>query len=169
MLGEVAAVFPIREVASVPDDQTLNAAGVSRQRYELELLLLCVAAALHAIETAGMPPESENATAEGLYSWIHEQEQVRRDLLLENVEEVVEVYAAAASVDQATPPGATDFAAVDEEFGERLMSLGPINETRTAACFRLCLGMPSALWSAQVSGAMGSLLSGGLIGYAGDA
>jgi hypothetical protein len=131
------------------DGRWLKDAGITLQQYQAELLLLSAAAAMHTIESSGLPPETETAVAAGLFDWVRTLPTGARDLLLRSLDEATDTYAQAAASDEGHPTPMTDVAELEAAFGDRLLNLGENSEVRGTACVRLCLVIPKALWPAQ--------------------
>lgn len=72
MVGSSLNHFPKEALASSADAWACRDAGVSEIRFANELLLLAAAAALHALESAGLTPADENELAQGFYDWMHQ-------------------------------------------------------------------------------------------------
>ena len=145
-IGGAIGFGPYRTVAAASDDGELSAAQVTRTQYEHELLLLCCAAAVHAIETAPMSRGTDHEVVGGFYQWIRELDARAGTFLLENLENAVEEYAQASKLDAERSPSPTELLAIEEVFAGRLFALGTENQQRADACFRLCIAAPRVLW-----------------------
>jgi hypothetical protein len=75
----------IRKFPAAACDEALLEIDISNARYEGEFLMLSSAAALHAIETAGLVPMEKNAAAAGFYDWLRELPKPTRKFLLETL------------------------------------------------------------------------------------
>lgn len=162
-LGWQPMVAWFKNFAGTVDPKSLLEAGVTVSRYADELQLLASAAALHAIETSGLPPEMENEVAAGLFQSLREQQSPSREFLLQNVDQATETYAQAWQSDQESNPTQIDLTFLEEELGERLLMLGENNEVRGHACVRLCLVSPKVLWPSKYKTAKVMLVKAGLL------
>ena len=162
-IGFAISSLLIEELARAPDAKQLLAAGISRAQYTDELVLLSSAAAMHAIESAGLSPKDENAAAAGLYSWLRERTEPGRTFSLHSIEDTLANYAAASRAEAEAGPSGSTLSALEEEFGERLLELGENNKVRGEACVLLCLVAPRILWPSQYKTAMIMLREAGLV------
>ncbi len=149
VIGRAILGGPCRTFAAARDEQELCDAKVSRVQYEHELVLLCCAAAVYAIETAGLLGGMEQDVVAGLYGCIRELPDDTAGFLLQNVEDAAEAYAEAWQHDIDNKPSVAELSALEEVFGERLLAMGEDNETRGMACVRLCIVAPKTLWPIQ--------------------
>jgi len=152
VIGRAILGGPYRTLAAGRDDRDFSDAKISRAQYEHELLLLCCAAAVQAIESAALPAGMDNDVVAGLYGCIRELPIAIANFLLQNIEDAVEAYAEAWRQDIENKPSVADLSALEEAFGERLLSLGEDDETRGMACVRLCIVAPKTLWPVQYEG-----------------
>jgi len=162
-IGGAIGFGPYRAMAAAPDDRDLSAAQLTRIQYEHELLLLCCAAAVHAIETAPMSRGTDHEVVGGLYQWIRELDAAAGAFLLQNLEDAVEEYAEASESDSVHSPAPTQLSAIEELFAGRLFALGAENQQRADACFRLCIAAPKVLWPAWFGAATGMLRDAELV------
>lgn len=137
---------PVRKLSASTDAGDLSDAEISQIEFEQELLLLCYAAAVHTIETAGLAPGVDTEVVAGLYARIRELPNATARFMLENVEEAVEAFAAAAQADAQSPPIGSKVSEIEQEFGQRLFERGDDNAVRGRACARLSLTIPAILW-----------------------
>lgn len=161
IIGSSLSNGPMVQLASAPPDKLLDAAGLTRQRLADEFLLIAAAASLHAIETAGLSPEAENDSAQGLYDWIGNLQDPTRDVVKRTLEWAVQAYSEAAANDASAPPAPGPVSQIELEFMDRLLDLGDDTESRVAACGRLGLATPKHLWHVYVAAASRELKATG--------
>src|SRR6185503_4778099 len=68
-------------------------ANISVAELRARYLALMVAAALHAVESAGLAPEVETEVARGLYDWARAHPDSHLQALLSTIEETTDAYA----------------------------------------------------------------------------
>ena len=138
-------------------------ANISVAELRARYLALMVAAALHAVESAGLAPEVETEVARGLYDWARAHPDSHLQALLSTIEETTDAYAEAAADDAESQENQAGFSELELEFFDRLAALGDQAEQRIRACLRLSAVLPKHLWHVQHASALQSLRMAGLV------
>jgi hypothetical protein len=160
--GRIVAVtighFPLVNLLSANTADVYADAQVSEEYIYAKYLQLMLAAALHAIERAGLEPGVEHQVVEGIYGWINEQPGPTRIVLLEGLEDTTDAFALAEADDlnmKDKTPG--EYSQLELEFFDRLVALGSQEELRQQACLRLSTVLPKELWVVNQTSAVATL------------
>lgn len=162
ILGLTVGHMPLQKLAAGAQSDALADAGIDQQHYYYTLVLICTAATLHAIETAGLSPDDESTVASGLYDWIRTQPPELSQHLLDRIEDATEDYALAQKDDLSSEKIAGKVPEVELEYFDRLMALGENTDIRARACTRLTMFVPYQLWEVQLGSAFETLAKAGL-------
>ena len=158
------AVFSLTaQLWNLSDLKALQAADITIEQYQAELLLLSASAAMHAIETAGTSPEIESQVASGLFQWARSLPKHLSELLLGALDDSTDLYSEAFAIDTESPRPLAELAEIECAFGDRLLAMGENNEVRGPACCLLSFVLPKTLWPAQYQAARVMLQDAGLI------
>ena len=162
IIGATIGRMPLDDFMRPFSPESYAAAGISVADLRARYLALMVCAALHAIESAGLSPDTEAEVAGGLYDWAGTCTDVALRSLLSNIEEATDAYAEAAA-DDAEKEKHAGFSELELEFCGQLIELGEEVDSRVQACLRLSAVLPKHLWHAQYASATQSLSTAGLV------